>query len=152
MQFSIDKKTVIGIVGVIGALLILIFAHGLSTSAPKAQEIKSTSQQSNKVDLVSTNPANLDNSTISPNQTIQLTFNSPIDEQYQKFQISLDPNIDYQTQLTDDKKTLTITPDKGFGFGQGYTLTIKSGNKFLNGQTLDHDITIHFTTTQYSGV
>jgi hypothetical protein len=153
-MFDSLKAKVIGILVAIGLGLILIFAKGIYSPAPQEKIVKQTAIKpaEDQVDLVSTTPPNLDGATISPSQTIEFTFNYSIDETNQKFQFNLDPAIDLKVETSADHKTLKMTAIKGFGFDQGYTLQIKSGNPFAGGTKLDHDINMHFTTTSYSGI
>ncbi|MDO8570845.1 MAG: Ig-like domain-containing protein [Candidatus Daviesbacteria bacterium] len=153
------KQIIIAIVTIIGALLILIFGRGLYSSPPASQKntaVKSaqteTKDENNKeIKVVSTNPEDLDGSTILPNQTIEITFNQPM-ENRGEFKNKIEPPADYEIKLSDDRKTAKIILAKPFKLGTGYTLFIKSDTKFDGKKTLDKEIIYHFNTISYKGV
>lgn len=109
-------------------------------------------QNSTYATVVSTNPPDLQNTIILPNQTIQIVFSDPVlntDELKHK----MDPEGGYKLKLSDDRKTLSIIPDPAFQIGTGYTFSILSNDsKFDNGKKLQSDIIYHFQTIQYRGV
>ncbi len=157
-KFSL-KQIIIGIAAVIGALLILIFGHGLYSSSPTSQiqtevktaQMETKSKDNGEIKVVSTNPENLDGSTILPNQTIEITFNQSI-ENRGEFKNKIDPPAEYEIKLSDDRKTAKIILAKPFNLGAGYTLFIKSDTKFDGKRTLDKEIIYHFNTISYQGV
>lgn len=147
------KQIIIAIVAIVGALLILIFGHGLYSSPPSSQNntVEKTTENSKEIKVISTNPDNLDGSTILPNQTISITFNQPI-ENRGEFKNKIDPKADYEIKLSDDRKTAQIILIKPFNLGTGYTLFIKSDTKFDGKRTLDKELIYHFNTIAYKGV
>lgn len=158
------KQKIIAAIIALGALLIFIFNRGIFSHNPKlgltpsSQTITTqatpepkSSDQLPAPDVVSTKPSPLDGCTITPTQTIEITFNRPL-ENVGEFKSSIDPKIDYDVKLSNDKKTVKITPTKNFGLGQGYTFDIKPFTQFQPKKSLGRDITFHFTTINYSGV
>ncbi|MDO8638298.1 MAG: Ig-like domain-containing protein [Candidatus Daviesbacteria bacterium] len=152
------KQTIIGIVVLVGALLILIFGKGLSSSSsqsqPKAESTKveaQNSQDSKEIKVISTNPENLDGVVILPTQIIEITFNQPM-ENRGEFKNKIDPLVEYEIKLSDDRKTAKIIFTKPLNLGTGYTLFIKSDTKFDGKRTLDKEIIYHFNTISYKGV
>lgn len=147
------KQIVIGITAIIGALLILIFGHGLYSSSPSSQgkETIQIAENNKEIKVVSTNPDNLDGSTILPSQTISITFNQSI-ENRGEFKNKIDPKAEYEIKLSDDRKTAQIILTKPYQLGTGYTLFIKSDTKFDGKRTLDKELIYHFNTISYQGV
>ncbi|MDO8639264.1 MAG: Ig-like domain-containing protein [Candidatus Daviesbacteria bacterium] len=153
------KQIIIAIVTIIGALLILIFGRGLYASPSASQnntvvksaQTETKDENSKEIKVISTNPDNLDGSTILPNQTISITFNQPI-ENRGEFKNKIDPPAEYEIKLSDDRKTAQIILSKPFNLGTGYTLFIKSDTKFDGKRTLDKEIIYHFNTIAYKGV
>jgi len=154
---NIDKRIAIAIATAIGLLLIIAAKIGLSapSSVPKVPESATintvSSKDSNQVNLVSTSPSPLDQATILPNQTITITFDQPA-QNAPELKVKIDPQIDINTELSDDRKTLKVSPKTTFGLKQGYTLTIPTEAKFDGDKKLDHDLIFHFTTIDYQGV
>lgn len=110
-----------------------------------------TSETSTEPRVVSTNPTNLDYAVILPTQTVEITFNLPIENEGE-FKNSLEPKADYQIKLSDDRKTAKIIPLKPFTLGTDFTLFIKPDTKFDGKKTLGHDLYYHFKTIEYKGV
>ncbi len=146
-----SKQKIIGVIIALGLALMAIFAHGLYNN-PAKQTTPAQSQNSDKATIVSTLPTALDHSTLLPTQTIEITFSDPIDEQYKKFDLTIEPMIDYKRELSADKKTIKIIPNKPFALGQGYSIKIAGDNKFQGNKTLDGDKSFQFTTISYNGV
>ncbi len=120
------KAKIIWIVIAIGVALVAIFSSGLYTrmlptaSRPAEENNASTGD----VRVVSTNPANLHDSTILPNQTIELTFSEQL-VNVPETRWSISPGADIKAELSEDKKTLRLIPNTPFELGNVYTLLIK---------------------------
>ena len=150
------KKIAIAVVAVIGLLLILAAKTGLSASSnvsklPTAHDQAVTKTQNDQIEILSTNPSPLDESTVTPTQTIEITF-SDAAQNVPELKLTIEPTIDLNLQLSDDRKTLKISPKDTFGLEQGYTLKIPSDAKFDGNKTLGRDLEFHFKTISYSGV
>lgn len=152
-NLSLKQKIMIAI-GIIGAILILIFQRGFSSS-PAAEKIsvenKQVQVQTDKPELVSTNPSPLDETILWAQQSIELNFNLPL-ENAPEFKHKIEPKYDYKIELSDDRKTIKITPIKPLPLGQTFTLTISKETKFDNKKFMDKDYTFHFKTIEYKGV
>ncbi len=144
------SKKLILIVAALGALLIIIFQNGLYAPIT-APGNRTEVQDEAYARLLGTVPTPLDNATILPTQEISLTFNFPI-ENTGEFKHSLEPKIEYDLKLSNDRKTLTIVPKKPYQLGLGYTLMVQSDTKFDNGKRLSDPISVHFKTIDYKGI
>ncbi|MBI3485835.1 Ig-like domain-containing protein [Candidatus Daviesbacteria bacterium] len=147
------RQKIIGAIIAIGLILIAIFQNGLyhipqNSTAASSNLVQKTPDNSHP-QLLSTKPE--DGAIIKPDQIIELAFDQPI-ENKGEVKHTLTPKIDYNLDLTSDRKTIKLAPVKTFELGQSYTLTIKQDTKFDNGKRLDHDIIYHFNTIAYSGV
>ncbi len=101
--------------------------------------------------VVSTNPSSLDGSTITPSQSVNITFNIPLQNK-DEVKSSVNPLTPYAVSLSGDRKTVTITPVKPYGFSQQYTLKIGKETKFEGEKKLDNDLFFSFRTIDYRGV
>jgi hypothetical protein len=145
----IRNKLIIGIIA-IGLLLIALFYRGLYS--PAASEIPITQSESTpKVVVVSTDPSPLEDKIILPTQKIVITLNHPLVNE-PEFRHRFEPEVEHVVKLSDDKKTVTITPKTSWNLGTTYTLLIQPLAKFEDGATLEGDIIYHFKTIEYKGV
>lgn len=150
------KQKVIIVITILGLILIYIFQRGLG-STPQAQTTPSSKEKievsaTDDPQVVSTKPSPLDESIISPTSTIEITFNRPL-ENIGEFKHKLEPKMDYQVKLSDDRKTAKITASPSFPLGTTYTLFIYANEtKFDGGKRLNQDYTFHFKTIEYKGV
>lgn len=154
---SLSRKFWISIAAIVGILLILLARVGLSSPSnvpklPSAQsQAEPKSTQSDKVEILTTSPDPLNESTVTPTQTIQITFSQPA-QNVPELKVRIEPVIDLNLQLSDDRKTLKISPKQSFGLQQGYSITIPADAKFDGGRTLGTDLLFHFKTISYSGI
>lgn len=158
-NLSLKQKIMIGI-GIIGAILILIFQRGFSGSpaTPKVPLENTQTQvqtqvqaQTDKPELISTSPNPLNEAILWAQQPIEFTFNLPL-ENAPEFKFKIEPKFEYKVDLINDKKTIIITPTKPLPLGQTFTLTISRETKFDNKKFMDKDYTFHFKTIEYKGV
>lgn len=146
------KQKIIGIIAVIGTILILIFQHGFySKPTANLEKQPQIQTQTDKIELVSTNPSPLEEATLWAMQPIEITFNLPL-VNAPEFKHKIDPKPDYKVELSDDKKTVRIIPTKPLQLGLGFTLFIQSDTKFDGNKTLGRDYVFHFRTIEYKGV
>ncbi len=146
------KKKIIAVVLVFGTILIGIFAVGLggkTSSQPTASTQQNQDNGSPKV--VSTNPEKLEEATILPTQTVEVTFSQPI-ENAGEVKYVVDPPAKVKTELTDDRKTIKLIPEQPYDLGQGYTFTIQEATKFDNQKRQEGDTVFHYSTISYKGV
>lgn len=149
MNFS--KKTVISTI-TIGLILIAIFGQRFYKSQPikKIEQIKSEAQNQ-EPRVVSTNPELKENPVLLPTQTIEITFNMPL-ENAGEFKSRIDDFKDYKVELSNDKKTAKIIPTKPFELGKSFTIFIDQDTKFDGKKRLNQGIHFNFRTIDYHGV
>lgn len=143
------KQKIMAAVLAIGIALIALFRIGLggsNTTQNAPQPPAPTTPQA-----ISTNPAPLDNAILLPTQSIEITFNMPI-ENTGEFKHEFDSKLDYKLELSSDRKTIKIIPLQPYKLGQGYTLKIKPETKFDGQKRLEQEIFYHFSTISYNGV
>lgn len=158
------KQKLILIILIIGVALIYISQQGLYPP------LASTDQESKSQDaniptshpaVISTVPPGLNSEesiTVSPTQTIEVTFNMPL-ENVGEFKNKIEPTAEYKVTLSDDRKTAKITPTTPWKLGSSYVLTITPDSKFNNnpGQQastnrLSGDINLRFKSIEYRGI
>lgn len=144
------KNKIFWTIIILGLILITIFSIGLYPKSSITNQIVNEQTESPKV--ISTTPSPLDEATILPTQPVSITFNIPL-ENLPELKYVIEPAIDLNVELSDDKKTVKFTPKDNFELGQGYSLNIKSETKFEGKRTLGPEEKVfHFTTISYKGV
>lgn len=98
--------------------------------------------------IISTNPDPLEGATILPTQSIEITFNKPVNTS--EFKHRFDPEIDHQVETKNN--TFRIIFNKPLKLGSGYTLFILPNTHTEDGLTLGQEIIYHFKTISYRGV
>lgn len=151
MNLTIKQK-IIAVILVVGGILIAIFQRGFS-SKPVDSGIPGSAKIINEqgVRVIKTSPEILEDAVLTPNQTVELTFNKPL-VNTAEIKMVVEPKIDLKIELSADKKTVKFSPSKGFELGQGYTLKITSETKFEDKTHPDGDLIYHFKTISYNGV
>lgn len=136
-----------------GSIFLFTTKQGQQELPPIAQEQKEDKSKSSNPEFLFTKPEGLekDNHYVLPTQTIEITFNQPI-ENIGEFKHRLEPTIKYQAKLSDDKKTVIIKPEDSYPVGTDLTLFIQADTKFDGKKTLGKDVHLHFKTLQYKGV
>ncbi len=146
------KQKIMIVIGIIGAILILIFQRGLySTPTASVEKLPQIQTETDKIELVSTNPSPLEEAILWAMQPIELTFNTPL-VNAPEFKHRIEPKPEYRVELSDDKKTVRIIPTKPLQLGLSFTLSVQSDAKFDGNKTLGRDYTFHFRTIEYKGV
>ncbi len=143
------RNKIIGLVILIGSILIAIFSAGFYSNSLQSPREANTSQSTDPT-VVKTNPKELDQSTILPNQTLEIFFSHPL-ENVPETRWSVEPQADYKAELSDDKKTLKLIPNSPLNLGQSYTLFIKAETKIEGKKTLDKEYQFHFKTIDFKG-
>lgn len=100
--------------------------------------------------LISTKPDPLEDTIIAADQIIEITFSHAL-ENVPEFKTKIEPKIDYQIELSADKKTAKIIPEALFELGTTYTLFITQDSKFEGGGRLPQELNFHFRTVRYRG-
>jgi hypothetical protein len=144
------KEKIIWIVIAIGVALVAIFSSGLYSNSIPTAVSPTENIDTNEIRVVSTVPANLNDSTILPNQTIELTFSEQL-VNIPETRWSISPSADIKAELSDDRKTLKLIPNKPYDLGNGYTLLIKGDTKIEGKGNLDRELIYSFKTIQFKG-
>lgn len=152
------KQKIILLIATLGAILILIFQQGLygkpaasPLPTPKPEAKQNQVNQNEEPTVISTQPSPLEEATILPTQTVEITFNLPL-ENTGEFKNKIEPEADYEVKLSNDRKTVQIIPKKTFKLGASYTLFIKPDTKFDGSKTLNKELIFHFRTIEYRGI
>lgn len=148
------KSKTLLVLFILGLIIVIAFKKGYLNSFIGNNKEKQGQNQQNQDEepkVISTNPENLDNAFILPNQTIEITFNLPL-QNIGEFKNTIEPKTDYQVKLSDDRKTAKIIPNKPFKLGSEFTLIIGPDTKFDPKKNLNRDIRFHFRTIEYKGV
>ena len=145
------------VVAIIGAILILVFQKGL-LSKPAPEENSSNSESTKqeiptdaKPQIVSTRPDPLENAIVSGTETVEITFNRPL-ENVGEFKFRMEPEIEYKIELSQDRKTAKIVPVKPYQLGSGYTIFIGPETKFDGVGRWGEEKIFHFRTITYRGI
>ncbi len=109
-----------------------------SVQPPQKEELK----------IISTNPNPLEEATILPTSSIEITFNKPVN--LSEFKHRFDPEVNHEVEAI--KNTFRITFKKPLRLGSGYTLFILPNTHTEDGLSLDREIIYHFKTISYRGV
>lgn len=152
------KQIILIAIATISLILIALFKGGFYKTTPAINNTSTpqVNTQTGEIDLgdgmkiISTNPKALDNSVILPTQTIEITFNLPL-ENVGEFKNRIEPKADYKVELSSDRKTAKIIPQTPFNLGTSYTLFILPDTKFDGKKRLQRDFIFHFSTINYNG-
>lgn len=142
-------------------IIILILGIGLvygkklynkPTPAPAEQTKQPVSISPNDPpQIVSTNPSPLEDNIVSSNQTIEITFNRPL-QNSGEFKLRIEPKIVFKIDLSSDRKTAKISFPKLLELGVTYTISIGPETKFDGMGNWNQDKMYHFKTVKYTGV
>ncbi len=148
----IKKLIIIVILAGVGLFAFRNMPSKSPTQTPTASppQIKQVTQTDTPV-LVSTKPDPLDEAVILPTQTAELSFNIPI-ENIGEFKYEFTPKTSYKAKLSDDRKTVVLTPNPTWPVGTTFTINISPLTKFDGGKRLKEGFIIHFKTIDYKGV
>lgn len=153
---KISKNSAIAIIIALALILIAIFAGGLYPK-PNSDSAQNSNTQSQPVDpntphLVSTNPEGLKGGVlITPSQIIEISFSHPIENRGEvKYQVT--PEVEYNIELTDDRKTVLLNPVRPYETGRGFSFIIKQDTKFDGGKRLPYDEVFNFNTIPHRGI
>ncbi|MCR4306218.1 MAG: hypothetical protein NUV73_03995 [Candidatus Daviesbacteria bacterium] len=142
------------------AVLIIVLLTGVffwktrlsATSPIPAPTIPaSPATASDKPQVVSTKPDPLDETIIPATEIIEITFNRTI-ENVGEFKVRIEPEAEYKTELSGDRKTARIIPLKPYKLGITYTLFIGTETKFDGIGRWGEEKVFHFRTITYRGV
>ncbi len=140
-------------------ILILLVAAGFwyltqkkETTKPTPPQQQSTStSQNDPPKIVSTNPDPLEDNIVSATQTIEISFNRPL-QNSGEFKLRIEPKIDFKINLSSDRKTAKISFPKPLELGLTYTIFIGTDTKFDEVGAWNQEKIYHFKTVAYKGV
>ena len=135
------------------ALVVFLWKSRTSTPPSSSSPIPSpiTVSSSDKPTIVSTKPNPLDEAIVSATEIVEITFNRPLDN-VGEFKVKIEPKIDYKVELSSDRKTAKIMPNKPYQLGTTYTLFIGPDSKFDGVGRWGEEKIYHFKTIKYRGV
>lgn len=120
-----------------------------SSSSPLPSS--TTASSSDKPQIVSTKPDPLEETVISATEIVEINFNRPL-ENVGEFKVRIEPKIDFNIELSSDRKTAKIIPAKPYQLGTTYTLFIGTETKFDGIGRWGEEKVFHFRTIRYTGV
>jgi hypothetical protein len=139
-------------------LLAFVIFQILNTNSSKTQSpTQAVEKADSELRIVSTNPQNLDGTTILPTQSLEINFNKPIPKS--EFKHQMDPgDLEYEIEALngpsgDVGQTIKIIFKKPLPIGgAAFTLTVKTATRTDDKIFLDHEYIYHFKTISYKGV
>lgn len=140
---------------ILGALIlaaIVVIFNLKNKQTPKdmpAPQAEASETQAPKI--VGTKPDPLEEGIVAAGDTLEITFNRPL-ENAGEFKSRIDPEIKYKVELSGDRRTAKIVPDKPFDLGTTYTLFIGTETKFDGVGRWGEEKVFHFRTISYRGV
>lgn len=149
IKYSKLTLVMIMIIGLAGIGVNLVMRQK-SPSAPASTATPQPSQ-TDQPQIVSTKPDPLEQTIISTSEIVEITFNKPL-ENAGEFKSRLDPKINYKVELSSDRKTAKIIPEKPYQLGTTYTLFILPDSKFDGGGRLEAELIFHYNTVRYRGI
>lgn len=123
----------------------------MSTANTKVKSVDSKISEKDSPQIISTKPDPLNETIIPASQVIEITFNRPL-ENVGEFKVRIEPKADFKLELSNDRKTGKIIPQKPFDLGTSYTLTIGPDTKFDGVGAWGQSVDYHFRTVVYKGV
>lgn len=150
------KQKIIAFAAIAGIVLIFIFVRGIfsksdSSASPNKTSPTTQVKPNDKPQIVSTRPDPLDNSVVSTTEIVEITFNRSL-ENVGEFKVRIEPKINYKVELSGDRKTAKIIPEKPYELGTTYTLFIGPETKFDGVGRWGEEKIFHFRTIKYTGV
>lgn len=134
-----------------GVLLAGYFFYQFKTDNKNSPTLLSKPPENDSPRIISTKPADLENSIVSATAVIEITFNRPL-ENVGEFKLRIEPKIDIKIELSSDRKTARIIPTKALELGASYTLFIGTDTKFDGVGAWGQEKIYHFKTVKYTGV
>lgn len=144
------KWKIIVILAILGIILTFKFIPS-SIDNNKTPQPTQTNRQNESPRIISTKPDPLEDNIISATDTIEITFNRPL-ENVGEFKLRVEPKTDYKVELSGDRKTAKILPVKPYNLGTTYTLFIGTETKFDGVGRWGEEKVFHFRTIKYSGI
>lgn len=101
--------------------------------------------------IISTDPSFDPEPILLSNQSITFNFNQKLVNEPET-KIRFEPEVEYEAKLSNENKTITITPKQPYMSGTGYTIFVTPETDFQNEQKLESDYVYHFRTPTYRGI
>lgn len=147
----LNKKVITSIVIIILIIVIYLGLNSFRTITRSQPAQTSKPNEDTHLKIVSTSPSPLDGATITPNQQIEIMFSQPL-KSPGDLKYRIEPAIEFNLDLLNDKKVLKITPRTLYNLGASYTLYILPETIFENGEKFQTEVKFEFKTINYSGV
>ena len=153
MNILRSKLLIFIVIIILGLVFIFLWVKDKNSQPQPPKEV--TQEQSDNLRVVSTKPDPLDNSTILPTDSLEITFNKPIS--VSEFKHHFDPEVEHEIEAIGQSTPkgsyqFKISFKKPLELGAGYTLFVESRTKTNSGETLDHEYNYHIKTIGYRGV
>lgn len=148
-----QRKNLITVV----VIVVIIILIGLVVTKKPTTEVDTVAStpppvnQNESPRIVSTKPDPLEDTIVSATEIVEITFNRPL-ENVGEFKSRIEPKIDYKVELSGDRKTAKIIPEKPYELGTTYTLFIGTETKFDGVGRWGEEKIYHFKTIRYRGI
>lgn len=144
-----NKKPFLIIATLIFLALIFFLVKNKQITTP------TTPSPSDQLQIISTKPSPLDEVTILPTDSIEITLNKPVVVSELKHRF--DPDIEHEVKVIKGinnsyGQTFRIIFKKPLPLGSGFTLFILKETHTEEKQLIDKEYIFHFKTIKYSGV
>lgn len=128
-----------------------IFMPWQKTSSQPTPTSQPSVSEKDPPQIVSTKPTPLDDAVISGTNTIEVTFNRPLENEGE-FKVKIEPKVEFKVSVSNERKTGVITFQKPLELGMSYTLFIGPETKFTGMGRWGEEKIFHFRTIPYKGV
>jgi len=145
-------KIIIGIILISAGIFVYLafFKSDAKTTETKNSTPKVVSA-TDEPQVVATKPDPLEDTIIGANDTIEITFNRPL-ENVGEFKLRMEDKKDVKVELSGDRKTAKIIPLTPYELGTTYTMFIGPDSKFDGVGNWGKEKIFHFKTIRYTGV
>ncbi len=152
MRFSL-KTALIPFLIAIGLILIAIFNFGLNgTPVPI---VNNETQSSTEPAIISSDPPQIykkEKLIVAPDKVITLNFSTQL-LNAPETKVTIKPEHDVDIKLSDDYKSIIITPKAPYKLGEEYTILVSREAKLREeGKILGKDYNFNFNIINYSGI
>lgn len=145
------RKITIIIIIIISIMSVILLKLTNQPEPPPKPNSASQPTQEDKPQIISTKPDPLEEAIVSATEVIEITFNKPL-ENKGEFKLKIDPKTDFRIELSGDRKTAKIIPEKSYELGKTYTIFIGTETKFDGIGRWGEEKIFHFKTIPYRGV
>lgn len=147
------KTLLITVIVTVGLILIAIFQFGLSgTPVPV---VNNETQSSTEAEIISSDPPQIykkEKLIVGPDKVITLNFSTQL-LNAPETKVTIKPEHDVDIKLSDDYKSIIITPKSPYKLGEEYTILVSREAKLREeGKILGKDYNFNFNIINYSGI